>query len=206
MFGVNRFSLRTHFPVRVDSTLVDGQWRYDTTYRQVPDFRLVSQNGASFTAKELEGKIYVANFFYTSCAANCKQMSTQLSRVQDAFRLKPNVKILSFSLRPEEDSPEVLKRYAESFRANPYKWVFLTGSSAEILRLAQQGYNLQTTDSVSTGKAEPVSPQNLYLVDQQKHVRGIYDGTSAADVDRLITEINVLLSEDNTDNGKQSPR
>nr|WP_241749500.1 SCO family protein [Rufibacter sediminis] len=204
MFGVNRFSLRTYFPTAVDSTLVDGQWRYDTTYQQVPDFRLISQSGSPFTQNDLEGKIYVANFFYTSCAANCKQTSTQLSRVQDAFRLKPDVKILTISVRPEEDSPEMLQQYATSFRANPDKWIFLTGAPAEIQRLAQ-AYQFSIQDSTASGtKSEP--SKSFFLVDQQRHVRGIYDGTNAADVDRLITEINVLLSEYQLDNGKQSTR
>jgi len=202
MFGVNRFSLRTYFPATVDSTLVEGQWRYDTAYYQVPNFELTSQTGASFSQQELEGKIYVTNFFHTSCTVPCKQMSTQLSRVQDAFRLRPDVRILSYSLRPAEDTPEVLRQYAQSFKADPEKWIFLTGSEPKIVELSQKWSQLLSQDSVTTGLQTDPPNKDLYLIDKQKHVRGIYDGTDAADVDRLITEINVLLSEYNTDNGK----
>jgi protein SCO1/2 len=202
MFGVNRFSLRTYFPATVDSTLVDGQWRYDTTYHQVPNFKLTSQTGAPFSQLELEGKIYVANFFYTSCAVPCKQMSTQLSRVQDAFRLRPDVRILSYSIRPVEDPPQVLRQYAQSFKANPEKWIFVTGSEPQITELSQKWSNLISQDSLSAGLRTDPPNKELFLIDKNKHVRGIYDGTDAADVDRLITEINVLLSEYNTDNGK----
>ncbi|WP_181305927.1 SCO family protein [Rufibacter sp. XAAS-G3-1] len=195
MFGVNRFSLRTYFPATVDSTMVEGQWRYDTTYHQVPDFRLISQNGVPFSQQELEGKIYVANFFDTSCGVPCKQMSTQLSRVQDAFRLRPDVRILSYTIHPEKDTPEVLKQYAESFRAEPTKWIFLTGPKEQLQRVAQAFY-LPSQDTSSE------QDKRLFLVDKEKQVRGIYNGTDPADVDRLITEINVLLSEYNIDNGK----
>ncbi|KAA3439128.1 SCO family protein [Rufibacter hautae] len=202
MFGVNRFSLRTYFPATVDSTMVEGQWRYDTTYYRVPDFQLTSQSGASFSQKDLEGKIYVANFFSTSCQGPCKQMSTQLSRVQDAFRLRPDVRIVSYSQKPEEDSPADLKEYASSFKANPEKWIFLTGQEEQIKALVRNGFRLTSSQDSAAKNVmeEPIT--KFFLVDKEKHVRGIYDGTDAADVDRLITEINVLLSEYNLENGK----
>ncbi|WP_317195506.1 SCO family protein [Rufibacter psychrotolerans] len=199
---MNRFSLRTYFPATVDSTLVEGQWRYDTLYHKVPDFQLTSQTGATFSQKDLEGKIYVANFFHTTCPSICNQMSTQLARVQDAFRLKPEVHLVSYTLRPHQDSVAVLKRYAESFRANPAKWTFLTGPEPEILKLAQQGYLLTSPASALPDIPAEVLSKRLVLVDKEKQVRGIYDGTDATEVDRLITEINVLLSEYNLANGK----
>ncbi|ALI97938.1 SCO family protein [Rufibacter tibetensis] len=203
MFGVNRFSLRTYFPATVDSTQVAGEWKYDTTYHQVPDFKLTSHTGTAFSQKDLEGKIYVANFFFTSCKGPCTQMSTQLSRVQDAFRLQPDVRIISHTLKPQEDSPAVLSEYAESFKARPNKWIFLTGPENEIQRLAEKGYRLTSLESaLPDGSPALLQSNRFVLVDKEKHVRGIYDGTDAADVDRLITEINVLLSEYNLDNGK----
>ncbi|MFA1770291.1 SCO family protein [Rufibacter glacialis] len=199
---MNRFSLRTYFPATVDSTMVAGQWKYDTVYHTVPDFKLTSHTGTTFSQKNLEGKIYVANFFYTACQAPCTQMSTQLGRVQDAFRLQPDVKIVSYTTKPQEDTPEVLRAYAQSFHAKPEKWVFLTGPSDQIDQLASQGYRLTFPESALPEQTPQAQSNRLVLVDKEKQVRGIYDGTDAAEVDRLITEINVLLAEYNLDHGK----
>lgn len=200
IFGVNNFSLRTYFPATVDSTLVEGKWRHDTVYHQVPPFQLTSQAGVSFSQKELEGKVYVANFFSTSCQVICKQVNTQLSRVQDAFRFQPDVKIVSYSVQPEQDSVQVLKQYAQSYRADPSRWFFLTGSREQIYQLAEKGYLLL----INRSERDTINAftNQLMLVDKQKHVRGIYDGTKASEVDRLITEINVLLSEYENSHGK----
>lgn len=197
LFGVNRFGLPTYYPMAVDSTQVQGKWQYDTTYHQIPGFNLTSQTGQPFSQNQLEGNLYVANFFYTDCQSNCRQVSTQLSRVQDAFRLQPSVKILSFSLKPEQDSVQVLKAYANSFRANPEKWIFLTGPSAQMQQLLESGFKASEAATLSL-------EQRLLLIDGNKQVRGIYNGSDAAEVDRLITEINVLLAEDKTGNGKQT--
>ncbi|WP_207435879.1 SCO family protein [Sabulibacter ruber] len=199
---MNRFSLRTYFPATVDSTLVEGKWQYDTTYHRVPDFQFTSHAGNTFSQKNLEGKLYVANFFYTSCQSPCVQVSTQLSRVQDAFRLQPDVRIVSFSLRPQEDYSTALKQYAQSFRADPSKWIFLTGEDAQIQNLVQNGYRLPSLLEDTVQASTDRYTKQLLLVDKDKHIRGVYDGTDATDVDRLITEINVLLSEYNLTNGK----
>ncbi|WP_048921032.1 SCO family protein [Rufibacter radiotolerans] len=205
VFGVNRFSLQTYFPVSTDSTLVEGKWRYDTLYRQVPDFQLISQTGSSFSQEDVQGKIYVANFFYAACQGNCKQVSTQLARVQDAFRLQPDVKILSFSLQPQQDSVSVLQKYAQSFRARPETWVFLTGKPEQMQQLIQNGFTFPAAAPDKDSSLVQLQ-KSLFLVDRQRHVRGIYDGTDAGEVDRLITELNVLLSEDKNSNGKKDEK
>ncbi len=201
MFGVNRYSLRTYFPATVDSTLVQGQWQFDTLYHKVPPFSFTSQTGASFSQKELQGKVFVANFFYTSCQGICKQVSTQLARVHDAFRLQPDVRLVSFTVNPEQDQVPQLKEYSDSFRADPSRWIFLTGPKPQIQALAAQGFKLPVV-AAAGDSAELELHKQLMLVDKQKRIRGIYDGTSAKEIDRLITEINVLLSEYETDHGK----
>ncbi|GAB2550628.1 SCO family protein [Rufibacter soli] len=203
VFGVNRFSLPTYFPVSSDSTLVEGKWQYDTLYRQVPDFQLVSQTGSSFSQKQVLGKVYVAQFFSTACQVDCKQVSTQLARVQDAFRLQPDVNILSFSVAPAQDSLLALQQYAQSFRARPKTWVFLTGTGQEIKKLAQQGF---IDPAIGADSSLAHLQKSLFLVDRQRHIRGIYDGTDAGEVDRLITELNVLLSEDQLTNKKRNEK
>ncbi|MGV3540310.1 MAG: SCO family protein [Rufibacter sp.] len=201
IFGVNRYSLRTYFPTSVDSTNVQGQWRYDTIYHKVPPFQLTSQTGASFSQRDLEGKMYVAHFFYTSCQGICKQVSTQLARVQDAFRFQPDVKIVSFSLQPEQDQVPVLQKYAQSFGAKPDRWIFLTGDKSKVYSLAEKGYFVPLSNT--EGENQSLHQKQLLLVDKQQQIRGIYDGTQATEVDRLITEINVLLSEYETDHGNK---
>ncbi|MFB9864193.1 SCO family protein [Rufibacter immobilis] len=199
---MNKFSLRTYFPATVDSTMVDGQWRYDTVYHKVPDFQLTSLKNPSFSQKDLQGKIYIASFSDSSCQNTCKQVNIQLGRVQDAFRLQPDVYILSFLASSDADNVSFLKQYAKGTRANPAKWFFLTGSSAQILQIAEQDYLLSSKESALPNASAPLNSGRLILVDQLKQVRGIYDGTDAADVDRMITEINVLLSESTIPNGK----
>ncbi|MFC6997906.1 SCO family protein [Rufibacter roseus] len=193
MFGVNRYSLRTYFPVSVDSTLVEGRWQYDTVFHRVPSFPLISQTGDTLTSQALQDKIYVANFFYTTCQGVCKQTSTQLARVQDAFRFQPDVKILSYSIHYTHDSVPVLRQYAKSFRADASKWFFLTGSKDQVEQL-MMGYYVNARYAPD-GFPTLENGEQLYLLDKQGHVRGIYDGTDATEIDKLITEINVLLSE-----------
>ncbi|WP_345169674.1 SCO family protein [Nibribacter koreensis] len=188
-FGVNTFSLRTYFPAKVTTTTVDGLAKTDTVFQKVPDFQLTSQTGASFSHKNLQGKIYVAHFFDASCQGSCKQVSTQLSRVQDAFYAYPEVMIVSFSLNPAQDHLGVLQGYAKSFKANPAHWVFLMGPKAQIDSIAALG----STASVNNSKEK--NHDELWLVDMEGHVRGVYEGNKADEVDRLITEINVLLNE-----------
>ena len=201
MFGVNRYSLRTYFPTSVDSTLVEGQWRYDTVYHQIPDFSLTSQTGTSFSSKALEGKISIVHFFYTSCQGLCKQVPTQLARVQDAFRFQPEVKILSFTLHPEEDNLAAIQNFAKSYRADANRWIFLTGPLDQVSYLAQQGFFISNND-LSVNDPTQVPPNRLWLVDKEGHIRGMYEGSKATEIDKIITEVNVLLSEYELSDGK----
>jgi protein SCO1/2 len=189
MFGVNTFSLRTYFPAKVSNTTANGVVQSDTTYFQVPDFQLTSQTGATFSHKNLQGKVYVAHFFDASCQGSCKQVSTQLTRVHDAFYAYPEVMIVSFALTANKDQAEVLNEYAKSFRANPAHWVFLTGPQAQIDSIVYRGM------PTPAAKSHQINHDELWLIDKERHVRGVYNGSKADEIDRLITEINVLLSE-----------
>jgi protein SCO1 len=193
-FGVNHYILPTFYAVRVDSTQVGGRWQLDTVYHQIPDFQLTSQQGHTVTQRDLDSSIYVASFFFTSCQGPCKEMNTELVRVQEAFRNYPQVKLVSHTVHPEHDSVEVLQQYARRFNADPAKWFFLTGDRGEIYSLAQNGYGLpaQQAPGVLT---DFIHAETFLLVDWNKHVRGIYHGTNSTDVDRLVTEIGVLLDE-----------
>ncbi|UOQ52803.1 SCO family protein [Hymenobacter cellulosivorans] len=189
-FGTNRFALPTYLPDRVDSTLVGGKWQRDTVFHTLRNFQLPSQSGRVVSQQDLKGGLYVANFFFATCPGACPRVSSQMMRVQEKFRKEPRVKLVSYTVDPAHDSVAVLARYAEQYSAIAGKWFFLTGNKAELYRLATEEFRLPAPSGAAPGI---VHSQNLYLVDRNHQVRGIYDGTKPREVERLITEISVLL-------------
>ena len=134
--------------------------------------------------------MYVASFFYTACPEGCAQMNNQLKRVQEKFRSEPRVRLVSYTVNPAQDSVAALERYAELYGAIAGKWFFLTGDKTQLNRLMTEEYRLP----VPVGESPAIQhSQQLFLVDRDQRVRGIYDGTKAREIDRLITEITVLL-------------
>lgn len=191
-FGTNHYDLRYFYPAIDDESnavVVNG----DTTFRKVADFRLTSQEGKTISQADLNNSIYVANFFFANCQGICKKMTSQMTRVQAKFKSNPNVKIVSYTVDPARDSVEALEAYAQLYGADPKMWYFLTGPKKEIYDLAINSYMLPAQES-NDGTVDFVHSEKFLLVDKDKHVRGIYDGTSQKDVDRLMTEIQVLLS------------
>jgi protein SCO1 len=193
VFGTNHYSLRTYMPV-VEDTGEAMVRNGDTIFHQVPDFKLTSQTGKTITQQDLADKIYVANFFFASCKDVCKKMSTNLLEVQEAFAREPRVKIVSYTVDPERDSVAVLNKYAQTYGADPNTWYFLTGPKEQIYHLAQEGYKLPAMQAPSL-IPDFIHSEKLLLIDEAKHIRGIYNGTDPEDVERLITEIKVLLQE-----------
>src|SRR5688572_17524547 len=125
-FGTNYYDLRYFYPEVTDEgeALVQNG---DTVFRKVPDFKLVSQERKTITQRDFDGKIYVANFIFTSCQGICKKMTSQMTRVQEKFKNDPSVKLVSYTVDPERDSVETLQQYAALYNADPTKWYFLTG-------------------------------------------------------------------------------
>ena len=193
-FGEHHFSLRTYFPEVDDAGEVVYTAKGDTVFRQVPDFQFTSQEGKAVSqSDELANSIYVADFFFASCTSICKKMSSQFTRVQEAYKNNPSVKLVSFTVNPEHDSVEVLQNYAAQYGADPGKWYLLTGARDSIYTLAQKGFFLPVQKV--EGQQDFIHSEKFMLVDKERHVRGIYDGTDPDEVDRLILEINVLLDE-----------
>lgn len=191
IFGEHHFTLPNYYP-KVNAS---GEVQYtaggDTVFHQVPDFSLLSKQGDRFTEAELEGDIYVTHFFSTDCPPACKKIASQLVRIQETFETKPEVKIVSITVEPEKDSVEALQRFAATYGAKDDKWHFLTGDKQEIERLATEGFFLPVA-----GEGQQFThSQQLTLVDKEGTIRGIYEGTDQAEIDRLKTEINVLLDE-----------
>jgi protein SCO1/2 len=161
----------------------------------IPAFSFKDQEGVDITEANVEGKIYVANFFYTKCRGICPKMTTNMSLLQEAFKNDSTILLLSHSVTPEIDSIAVLKKYAILNKVDSKKWHLLTGDKNEIYALAKQQYF--AGDSVGfyqTGN-EFLHTENFILVDQKRHVRGIYDGTKEEDVNHLIEDMTLLLKE-----------
>lgn len=182
-------------PADVNPELVDSTVQYVQKYHTIADFRFTNQNGKTVTQKDYEGKIYVADFFFTTCGSICPIMTTNMVDVQKAFANNPKVMLLSHTVFPENDSVPVLKAYAIKKGVNDKKWNLVTGDKKAIYTMARKSYL-----AVKLGKPseiyDMVHTENFVLVDQKRRVRGFYDGTKKAEIQRLIDDVNWLLTQE----------
>ncbi|WP_394334361.1 SCO family protein [Spirosoma rigui] len=174
--------------------VVDGKPVTDSTYQAIPDFAFVSQYGDTVTAKTLDNKIYVADFFFTTCPTICPKMKVQLKRVYERFKGNPDVMMLSHTIDPAHDSVPVLKEFSENLGVTGKQWLFVTGDREKIYDIGQNSY-MVTAQADSTAPGGVVHSGAFILVDKAKHVRGIYDGTTEAGVNKLMADIDRLLAE-----------
>ena len=196
-------SLAIFNPSDVNPELVDTTVQYISKYHTIANFSFTNQNGKTITQKDYEGKIYVADFFFTTCKSICPKMTTNLVDVQKAFLNNPKVKLLSFSVMPDIDNVAVLKEYAKINGVVDSKWNLVTGDKKEIYTMARKSFL-----AVKQGKPEElydmVHTENFILVDSKKRVRGFYDGTNLdsptepgiKNVKQLIEDINWLLEDE----------
>lgn len=184
-------SLPIFNPSDVNPEMVDSTIQYKSKYHTIADFSFTNQNGKTITQKDYEGKIYVADFFFTTCGSICPKMTTNLVEVQKAFLNNPKIMILSHSVLPDVDDVAKLKAYAIKNGVNDSKWNLITGDKKEIYRMARKSYL-----AVKQGKPDElydmVHTENFVLVDDKKRVRGFYDGTKKEEIQRLIADINWL--------------
>jgi len=187
-------TLPIYNPSDVNPELVDSTIQYKSKYHTIADFSFVNQNGDTITQKNYEGKIYVADFFFTTCGSICPKMSTNLVDVQKAVLNNPKVMLLSHTVFPEVDSVSVLKAYAVKYGVVDSKWNLVTGDKKEIYTMARKSYL-----AVKLGRPDQlydmVHTENFVLVDQKRRVRGFYDGTNKEDVKRLLEDIDFLSQE-----------
>jgi protein SCO1/2 len=178
----------------VNPELVDSTIQYISKYHSIADFSFTNQNGKTITQKDYEGKIYVADFFFTTCGSICPKMTTNLVEVQKAIINNPKVMLLSHTVFPETDSVSVLKKYAIKNGVIDSKWNLVTGDKKQIYSLARKSYL-----AVKLGKPEElydmVHTENFVLVDSKRRVRGFYDGTKKEDIARLIEDITFLCTQ-----------
>ena len=177
----------------------------DSTYHTIPDFAFPNQFGDTITSKDYKGSIYVANFVFTTCPTICPVMTFQMRRVQQKFEEYPNFMILSHTVNPAYDSPEVLLEYAENMQADLQNWNFVTGTKESIYSMAPSYFVNAMEDGEAPGGF--LHSEYFVLVDKEGRIRsreddngniiGVYDGTDVYEVGLLIDDIKVLMAEYN---------
>lgn len=173
---------------------LNGQKVVDTVYHTIADFEFVNQDSLPVNNKTFENKIYVADFFFTSCRTICPKMKTQMLRVYDSIQTMPDVLILSHTIDPEHDDVARLHDFADRLGVKSNKWHFVTGTQDKIYDIAQTSYFA----TAMVDKTEPdgfVHSGAFLLIDKQRRIRGKYDGTTEEDVNRLIRDIRRLRKE-----------
>ncbi|HET9857540.1 MAG TPA: SCO family protein [Chthoniobacterales bacterium] len=164
-----------------------------SSYGMVPEFVLVNQDGQNFGSAQLRGKIWIADFIYTTCPGPCPMLSSRMSELQKPFE-KTDVHLVSFSVDPAKDTPQVLRGYAEKLHAEPGRWDFLTGPQSTIYNLSRNGFKLAVSDG-SEDKGIPVHSTRMILVDRHGAIRGYYDATEADAVTKLVADTTHLLRD-----------
>ncbi|MBC6366965.1 SCO family protein [Algoriphagus sp. AK58] len=166
----------------------------DTVYHKIAEFSFINQMGDTISNEDVTGKVYVADFFFTTCPTICPVMKKEMLRVYEKYKDNPNFRILSHSIDPTHDTQEVLKEYAEKLGVeNASTWNFLTGDQEKIFEIGQTSY-------LTTAMADQMEPGGFLhsgaflLIDQQGRIRGVYDGTKTDQVDRLINDIPKILN------------
>ena len=162
-------------------------------YGTVPKFELVNQDAQPFGSEQLAGKIWIADFIFTTCPGPCPIISTRMSELQKPLE-KSDVHLISFSVDPEKDTPEVLRVYADKLRKEPLRWDFLTGSAAAIYSLSRDGFKLGVSDG-SEEEGVPIHSTRFVLVDRRGAIRGYYDALAPDAVTKLLADTNHLLRE-----------
>ena len=180
-------------PNMVSATLVDSSMQYVRKYHSIADFKLINQNGDTITQNTYADKIYVADFFFTTCPSICPVMTANLAEVQDEFKDDNEVLLLSHSVTPEIDSVAQLKKYALEKGVIDQKWNLVTGDKKQIYELARKSY-MAVMDDGDGGAYDMIHTENFMLIDKERRIRGYYDGTNKEEVEKLIRDIEILKS------------
>ena len=186
--------LPVYQPAMVNYELVDSTIQHKKKFHRIADFSLTNQNGKTITQKDFKGKIYVADFFFTTCPSICIAMTNNLIKVQKKIKNNPHVMLLSHSVTPEIDSVAQLKKYAIDKGVIDQKWHLLTGDKKIIYELARKSY-LAVKENGDGGAFDMIHTENFILVDPDRRIRGFYDGTNSDEIKRLMHELEILIHE-----------
>ena len=186
--------LPVYQPAMVNYELVDSTLQHIKKFHQIAPFRLTNQNGKIITQRDYQDKIYVADFFFTTCPTICPKMTENMALIQARILDDSQVKLLSFSVTPQIDSVAQLKRYAIEKEVNDQKWNLVTGDKKEIYTLARKSF-LAVKEDGNGGPFDMIHTENFILVDPEKRIRGFYDGTDIKAMEELLQDITTLKQE-----------
>lgn len=189
-------SLPIYQPSQVNFELVDSSIQYKSKYHKIADFSLTNQNGKTITQYDYEDKIYVADFFFTTCQTICPIMTDHMYHIQKELKNDQDIMLLSHSVTPEIDSVAQLKRYAKQKGVDDTKWNLVTGDKKQIYNLARQSYMAVKTAG-NGDQYDMIHTENFMLIDKKRQIRGYYDGTDPEEIKRLLDDISVLKQEYN---------
>nr|MBI1231298.1 SCO family protein [Cytophagales bacterium] len=190
-FSTNTYSIPVLYEAGIEDPYQECDYE-EGVQHVIPSFSFYAQDSSKVGTQEMMGKITIVDFFFTSCPSICPVMSTEMERVQDAFRDEGDVQIFSISLDPEYDTPAVLAEYASIHGADPKKWYFLNGPREQTYSLARCGFVLPAVDG-GRNPDDFVHSDKFVLVDGDGRIRGYYSGTNREGVDQLILETKILL-------------
>ena len=185
--------LRIYQPAEVATELVDTTLQYVKKYHTIADFSLTNQNGNTVTQNDYENKIYVADFFFTTCQTICPIMTDHMVKIQQELREDAKVLLLSHTVTPEIDSVNVLKKYAVEKGVDDKKWNLVTGDKKQIYDLARKSYLVAKDNPYE--EYDLIHTENFVLVDKKKRIRGFYDGTDSEAIEELLKDIKILEKE-----------
>ena len=186
--------LPVYQPDMVNAELVDSTVQYVRKYHKIADFKLVNQNGDTITQEFYKDKIYIADFFFTTCLTICPVMTDHMIKIQEKIKNDEDVLLLSHTVFPVADSVPVLKKYAREKGVIAEKWNLVTGDKKEIYDLARKSY-LATKSTGDGGPYDMIHTENFVLVDKDRQIRGFYDGTDPEAIEELMHDLKVLKAE-----------
>ena len=164
-------------------------------FHKIPPFSLINQNGETINEKTVDGKIYVVDFFFTSCPGICPKMTANMKDLQDVFLNDDAILLLSHSVTPEVDTVDKLQRYAVEKGVDANRWHLLTGERQVIYNLGRKAYFIEESMGLKKSEDDFLHTENFVLIDKNRHIRGIYNGLNKTDVQQLIEDIKVLKAE-----------
>ena len=181
-------------PSMVNYELVDSTLQHVKKYHKIAPFSFKNQNGKTITQHDYEGKIYIADFFFTTCPTICPKMTANMVGIQEEILNDSSVMLLSYSVTPKIDSVPQLKKYAIEKGVNDEKWNLLTGNKKEIYTMARKSYLVVKEDG-DRGPYDMIHTENFILVDPEKRIRGFYDGTNTLAMRELLIDLEILKDE-----------
>ena len=187
-------TLPIYQPAEVNEKLVDTSVIHVSKYHKISDFKLINQNGEEITQEFYKNKIYVADFFFTTCQDICPIMTKNMYRLQEELKEDNDILFLSHTVIPEIDTVQQLKKYAVDNKIDESKWNLVTGDKKQIYELARKSY--LAVEDAEFGEYDMIHTENFMLIDKKRQIRGFYDGTNDLEIDRLLSDIEILKKID----------